>query len=213
MRQGAVSFKVEGLNFEGVIAWPEGNAGPLPGVVVCHPHPLYGGNMDNNVVLSISFALASRGLAALRFNFRGAGNSQGEHGHGELEQQEVLAAMDLLRGRPEVDSGRLGLAGYSFGSSVILNSPDLHDEAKAFALISPPLQALEATALKKSKGPALVIAGDQDKLAQSDRFAAVLDSFSHPPDCHVVPGADHYWSGQEDLLSERVVEFFVKALA
>ena len=139
MRQSAVSFKVKGLSFEGVIAQPDGDDGPLPGVVICHPHPLFGGNMDNNVVLSVSFALAERGFVCLRFNFRGVGNSEGEHSKGELEQQEVLAALELLKAWPGVDGKKLGLAGYSFGSSVILGSPDLHKKAKAFALISPPL--------------------------------------------------------------------------
>ena len=213
MRQSAVSFKVKGLCFEGVVAAPEGDTGSLPGVVICHPHPLYGGNMDNNVVLSVSFALASHGFVVLRFNFRGVGNSEGEHGQGESEQQEALGAIDLLKAWPGVDGGRVGLAGYSFGSSVILSNPGLHNKAKALALISPPLKALETTGLKKNKQPAFVIAGDQDTLVQSDQFESVLDSFSHPPDRHIVPGVDHYWLGHEDQLANHVVEFFVKALA
>ena len=212
MRQSAVSFKVKGLSFEGVIAQPDGDDGPFPGVVICHPHPLFGGNMDNNVVLSVSFALAQQGFVSLRFNFRGVGNSEGEHSKGELEQQEVLGALELLKAWPSVDGKRLGLAGYSFGSSVILGSPDLHKKAKAFALISPPLTALQGTELKKNKQPAFVIAGDRDKLAQSDQFATVLDSFTHPPACHIVSGSDHYWFGYEEQLAPQVVEFFVEAL-
>ena len=57
VRQSAVMFKAKGLNFEGVVATPEGVEGPFPGVVICHPHPLFGGNMDNNVVLSVAYAL------------------------------------------------------------------------------------------------------------------------------------------------------------
>ena len=77
MRQSAVSFITKGLTLEGIIALPDGE-GPFPGVVMCHPHPLMGGNMDNNVVVAVTFGLADAGIASLRFNFRGVGNSQGE---------------------------------------------------------------------------------------------------------------------------------------
>ena len=212
MRQSAVSFKVKGLEFEGVVAQPDGDAVALPGVVICHPHPLFGGNMDNNVVLSVSFALAEEGFVTLRFNFRGVGNSEGQHTKGELEQQEVVGALELLKAWPRVNGRRLGLAGYSFGSSVVLGNPPLHKKAKAFALISPPLRALEGTELKKSKQPILVVAGDQDKLVQSDQFSTVLDSFTSPPSCHITPGADHYWFGYEEQLAPRVAEFFSRTL-
>ena len=116
MRQSAVSFKIKGLTFEGVMAQPEREESGLPGVVICHPHPLYGGNMDNNVVLAVSYGVVEQGFATLRFNFRGVGNSEGEHTKGEQESQEVLAALELMKAWPSVDSKRVGLAGYSFGS-------------------------------------------------------------------------------------------------
>ena len=212
MRQSAVSFQVKDLTFEGVMAQPDGEPAELPGVVICHPHPLYGGNMDNNVVLSVSFALAEHGFAALRFNFREVGNSQGEHTKGESEYHEVLAALDLMKAWPTVDGRRIGLAGYSFGSSVILGSPELQKRAKAIALISPNLRALEATQLKSSKNPALVITGEEDKLVQSEQLGPTMDSFSIPPTCHIVTGADHYWFGYEDQLAPKVVEFFAENL-
>ncbi len=212
MRQSAVSFEVEGLNFEGAVAQPEDGGTGMPGVVICHPHPLHGGNMDNNVVLADSFALVDQGFATLRFNFRGVGNSEGQHTKGELEHQEVLGALEVLRAWPGVNSRRIGLAGYSFGTSVILGSLALHKKAKAFALISPPLRALESTGLMKKDHPVFVIAGDQDKVVQSDKFSPVLDSFAYPPDRHVVPGVDHYWFGDESLMALPVAEFFAKAL-
>ena len=83
MRQSAVSFKIKNklgdLDLEGVVAQPDAGLGPWPGVVMCHPHPLFGGNMDNNVVLAVTSALNDQGFATLRFNFRGVGNSEGEH--------------------------------------------------------------------------------------------------------------------------------------
>ena len=203
-----MTFKVDGLNFEGVFAQPEAHAGSMPGVVVCHPHPLYGGDMGSSVVLAVAFALADQGFATLRFNFRGVGGSEGRHGKGEVEQQEVLGALEMLKAWPGVDGRRLGLAGYSFGASVVLGSPALHRRARAFALISPSLRALESTKLGTRNLPTLIIAGDRDKLVQSDQFATALESFDYPPTCHIVGGADHFWPGYENQLAARVAEFF-----
>ena len=212
MRQSAISFKANGLNFEGVIAQPEGLSGPLPAVVFCHPHPQRGGNMDNNVVLTLAYALVDQGFATLRFNFRGVGNSQGQHTEGESEYQEALAAMDLMKAWPGVDGRRLGLAGYSFGSSVILGSASLQKKARALALVSPPLRALESTPLKNDSRPSMIITGDRDNLVQSEQLQSCLDSFVHPPACHIVAGADHFWQGYENQLSAPVEQFFLDNL-
>ena len=208
MRQSAVSFNVKDLSFEGVVAQPDEHNGSMPGVVICHPHPLYGGNMDNNVVLTLSFALAQEGFVTLRFNFRGVGNSQGQYTQGESEYQEVLGALDLMKEWPGVDGGKLGLAGYSFGASVILGSDSLQKKAKALALVSPSLRALETTPLKKHKRPTMVITGDRDNLVQPQQLQSCLDSFAHPPSCHIVAGADHFWGGHEDEISTPVEQFF-----
>ena len=212
MRQSAVMFKAKGLNFEGVVATPEGIGGPFPGVVICHPHPLFGGNMDNNVVLAVSFALVEQGFATLRFNFRGVGNSQGEHTKGELEHREVQGALDFLRAWREVDGGVIGLVGYSFGTSGILRSAAVQKKPKAFAFISPPLHALENSTLKKDKRPKLIISGDRDKLIQSEELQPALDSFSHQPALQIVEGADHFWKGKENQLVQRVARFFAESL-
>ncbi len=212
MRQSAVTFKADGLSFEGVVAQPEGEASGLPGVVVCHPHPLFGGNMDNNVVMSVCFALAEQGIVTLRFNFRGVGASEGEHTKGEQEYKEAKAALDLIKAWPGVNARRVGLAGYSFGASVVLGSEALQKSAKAVALISPPIRALESSPLRKRKQPVFLISGDRDKLVQSDEFEPVLSSFQNEPDCHIVEGADHYWVGYEDQLGPRINRFFAEHL-
>ena len=216
MRQSAVSFKSKGnsgdLNLEGVVAQPDGDSGPLPAIVMCHPHPLFGGNMDNNVVLAITFALTERGFATLRFNFRGVGNSEGEHAKGEEEGEDVLSALAMLKAWPGVDGKRIGLAGYSFGSSVVLGSASAQKKAKAMALISPPLRAVESTPLKNGKQPVFIISGDKDKLVQSDGLEPALESFKNRPECQIVEGADHYWAGFEGQLVPQVCRFFAKQL-
>ena len=212
MRQSAVIFETNSLNFEGVVSQPDDIAGPAPGVVICHPGPLNGGNMDNNVVVAVSVALVDEGFATLRFNFRGVGNSQGEHTKGELEHEEALGAMEFLGKWPGVDGNKLGLAGYSFGTSIILGNSDLQKRALVYVLISPSIARLEETSLRSIQRPKLVISGDQDRLIQSPQLQPVLDSFAQPFSCEFVPGADHYWLGIEEELSGRVSQFFSKHL-
>src|SRR5437764_1495885 len=104
-----------GVNLEALLQTPE--TSPARGIlVVCHPHPLHGGSMHNNVVHALCDAALQEGLAALRFNFRGVGGSTGDYADGEGEQDDVLA---VLRAAAEQPSRRaIGLAGYSFGASM-----------------------------------------------------------------------------------------------
>ena len=211
VRQSAVSFNTEGLTFEGVVAQPDEGSGPWPGVVICHPHPLHGGNMDNNVVLALALGLVEEGFVTLRFNFRGVGRSEGEHTKGEKESQEVLGALDLIKAWPDTN-GKTGLTGYSFGTSVILGHSELHSEADAIALVSPSFRAVEGTTLKKSKVPALIVTGDRDKLVDSTKLDAELASFSNPLEFKLFDGVDHFWYGQESRLVPEVARFYTERL-
>lgn len=211
MRQSAVSFEADGLTFEGVVAQPDEGTGPWPGVVICHPHPLHGGNMDNNVVLALALGLAQEGFVTLRFNFRGVGGSQGEHTKGERESEEVLAALELIKAWPDT-CDNTGLTGYSFGTSVILGHGELHDEANAIALVSPPMRAVEGSPLKESKVPTLIVTGDRDRLVDSTQLDAELASFSTAPEFKLFDGVDHFWYGQEARLVPEVGRFFTEKL-
>ena len=212
MRQSAISFQSKGLTLEGVLAMPDGEPGALPGVVICHPHPLRGGNMDNNVVIAVAFALAQDGVATLRFNFRGVGNSEGEHTEGRLEGHDAQSAVGVLKSWPGIAGNRVGVAGYSFGSRVVAENAGIHKKAKAIALISPPLQAVEETPLRKSKLPVFIISGDRDRLVQSEGLEAALDGFKQRPECHLVPNADHFWGGYESQMAPKVCGFFAANL-
>ena len=211
MRQSAVSFEADGLTFEGIVTQPDDGTGPWPGVVICHPHPLHGGNMDNNVVLALALGLVEEGFVTLRFNFRGVGGSEGEHTEGEKESQEVLAALELIKAWPDTND-KTGLAGYSFGTSVILGHSELYPEADAIALISPPFRAVEGTPLKESKVPALIVTGDRDRLVDSTQLDAELASFNNAPEFKLFDGVDHFWYGQEARLVPEVGRFFAERL-
>ncbi len=207
MRQSAVSFTAKGMQFEGIIALPDGE-GPFAGVVMCHPHPLHGGSMDNNVVAAVTFGLAAAGIASLRFNFRGVGNSEGVHAQGEQEHEETLVAMDFLGALPDVMDDRIGLGGYSFSTRVICAHRQLYKKPRAIALVAPSLEAITDSPLQKDGTPRLIVTGDRDRLANADGVDEQLARFNPPADYHVIPGADHFWVGQEGQMAECVVQFF-----
>ena len=211
MRQSAVSFQTAGLTFEGVVAQPDAQGGPWPGVVICHPHPLYGGSMDNNVVLALAFGLAEEGFVTLRFNFRGVGESEGEHTQGESEYEEVLGALDLIKAWPDTQ-GKTGLVGYSFGTGVILRHETLYSEADAVALVSPGIRYIGDSPLKSQRLPALIVAGDRDRQVDQELLTAELKTFQQEPESKVFEGVDHFWYGQEARLVPEVVRFFKEQL-
>lgn len=201
-----------GLTLEGVLYRP-GAQDQRPGVVVCHPHPQYGGSMDNNVVSALCDALAERHITTLRFNFRGVGRSEGRYGGGDEEQSDVLAALAFLASHPSIDAERIGLAGYSFGARVSIAVAEQDPRVKALAAVSSPARGLASTdVLASFARPKFFIVGDQDNIAASgelDQFVAVLPE---PKQLQKVLGADHFWRDYEGAVGPAVAEFFASAL-
>jgi hypothetical protein len=204
-----VTFPSDGLTLEGVLHRLAG-ASPYPAVAVCHPHPLYGGDMHNSVVVAICEGLAAEGMAALRFNFRGVGGSEGSFGGGVEERRDVQAALDYLEGEPAVDGGRIGLAGYSFGALVALSAVD--ERVRGVAAVSPPL-AMQDLSGRELRCPSLFVFGGEDAIAPADRLADVASALVGEHRAIVVPGADHFWWGQEEVLVKEVVAFFRELMA
>lgn len=212
LRQSAVSFQTAGLTFEGVIAQPAATGGPWPGIVICHPHPLHGGSMHNNVVMALALGLAQDGFVTLRFNFRGVGESQGQHTQGESEHQETLAALDLIKAWPDTQ-GPTGLTGYSFGAGLILRHETLQQAAQALALISPAQRHLTDTPLKtRPTPPTLIAIGDRDRLIDPQQLTAQLQTYTTPPKTRIFNNADHFWYGQEARLTPQISQFFTQTL-
>jgi alpha/beta superfamily hydrolase len=211
VKKTEVSFSSGGLFLEGILAIPEG-AGPFPAVIVCHPHPLYGGSMDNNVVNSLSETLTQASLASFKFNFRGVGGSQGEFGQGIGEREDVEAAISFVSTVKEVDSKRIGLAGYSAGAGFALPVGFNDDRIKALAAVSPPLPIFDFDFLKNCPKSKLLTSGSRDDLIPINQFLEFCQNLPEPKECESIEGANHFWWGYESILAAKVTAFFTKVL-
>jgi alpha/beta superfamily hydrolase len=211
MKKTIVSFPSGELVLEGILAIPEG-AGPFPAVIVCHPHPLYGGSMDNNVVSSLSETLTQASFVSLKFNFRGVAGSQGKFGQGIGEREDVEAAISFISTVKEVDSKRIGLAGYSAGAGFALPVGFSDARIRALAAVSPPLLMFDFDFLKSCPKPKLLISGSNDNFVITDQFLEFCQNLPEPKEYESIEGADHFWWGYEPRLAAKVIAFFTKVL-
>ena len=208
MKETRVKFSSMDLTLEGITTVPDGN-GPFPGVVVCHPHPLYGGEMDNNVVLPVCQALGQLSIVTLRFNFRGVGRSEGKFANGVGERDDVAAAISYLSSLETVEKERIGLCGYSFGGAVSLEVAPKDERVKALALISPDISTYAP--MKQYTKPKLVICGGADQFVSIIALQRLAEEMPPPNDFELVAGADHFWNGFENRAAARVATFFANA--
>lgn len=192
----------EGITLEGRLALP---AAPTAGLVACHPHPLYGGDMHNPVVVRISAVFGDLGCATLRFNFRGVGGSRGAHDGGPGEMRDVEAALAHLR--TMLEGQPLLLAGYSFGATISAQVA-VRPEARlgGLVLIAPPLALAGEEPFLGLAGlgaPVLVVAGSHDEYCPR---AALDDLARRLPEAQVavVDGANHFFFGKLFPLGETV---------
>jgi alpha/beta superfamily hydrolase len=211
MKMSRISFSSGRLVLEGILAIPEGT-GPFPAVILCHPHPLYGGSMDNNVVNSLSETLTQASLVSLKFNFRGVGGSQGVFDQGIGEKEDVEAAISFISTVREVDSRRIGLAGYSAGAGFAFPVGFNDNRIKALVAVSPPLSMFDFDFLKSCPKPKLLISGSRDDLISINQFIEFCQNLPEPKECEDVEGADHFWWGYESSLAAKVTAFFTEVL-
>lgn len=174
------------------------------GMVLCHPHPQYGGTMRSIVISALFAALPAAGVTCLRFNFRGVEGSEGSHDQGRGEQQDVRATVRDLRSRLAPTSPLL-LTGWSFGADVALSVSD--DPIDAWYAIAPPLRF--ATGLDTLAGdprPKLLALAEHDEFRSPTEVQEVAASWV-ATQIEVVRGASHFFVGRTDRLVELVVSF------
>jgi uncharacterized protein len=191
----------DGPTLEGGLSVAPGS--PL-GIIVCHPHPRYGGDMDSHVVVAVAAACQRLGLATLRFNFRGVGGSGGAWDDGRGEQADVRAAISYLR-QQLAPPGGVALAGYSFGAAMAALVASSGELLAGLALVAPPLAApsWRAPGRLGAIGPILVVAGDRDDYCPREGLAELERTL---PDARVVviPHADHFFGGASAPLADAI---------
>jgi hypothetical protein len=184
----------DGCELEAELVRP---AGARARVVLCHPHPRYGGTMRSIVVSTLFDALPRVGVTCLRFNFRGVENSGGEYGDGHGERLDALAAVDAIEG-----AGRqpLILAGWSFGGDVALTT--VHEAIAAWMAIAPPLHVFEDfSAVGADPRPKLLALAEHDEIRAPAEIVAQTAEWSST-EHEVVRGASHFFVGRTDRLVE-----------
>ena len=197
------------FRLEGELHIPDGNS-VLPSAVIAHPHPQFGGDMHNNVVEGVYAGLSDRGRAVLRFNLRGVGRSGGLSGNGEAEDLE--AAVDFLA-QAIGDSPRdVAVVGYSYGAVVANAAMGSGPSFRALVAIAPPLAFSNFSALESCGLPVYAICGDRDEFCDPAAVEALIDRCPSPRGLAIVPGADHFFGGDEAAVAAQV-ELFLGEVA
>lgn len=191
---------------EGSLALPDGT--PRAVAVLCHPHPLFEGTMHNKVVHTLARTFAAAGFAALRFNFRGVGDSAGEYDEGKGETDDALAAVAVMRDR--FGDLPLWIAGFSFGAYVALRA-STRTACAGLVMVAPPAAKFGAAGEAAPDCPWLVVQGDADEVAPPDDVVAWVNGIDPGPELALLPGVDHFFHGKLNLLRETVSEFITDA--
>jgi hypothetical protein len=200
MAEERVFFKSGGLKIEGLLESRHSDRG----VVITHPHPLYGGDMFSNVVEAIVQTYREKGHSTLRFNFRGVGQSEGEYDNGIGEQEDVRAALGYLS---DLGKMNIDLAGYSFGAWV--NALGLEGFAKAnrMIMVSPPVNFIDFSFLTYDQKIQLVIVGTEDDIAGFKMVEGMLQTWNPEANLRNIQGADHFYWGKTSELKSIIHEF------
>ncbi len=178
---------------------PQDSARPVT-AVICHPHPLHGGSMQNKVVHTLARAVGELGARSVRFNFRGVGRSGGEYDHGRGETEDLLAVIAWARAHRPQD--RLWLAGFSFGSYVALQASVRSDVAQ-LVLVAPPVNLYDFNRLALPSCPLLVIQGGADEVVPAALVVSWVEQLAPPPQLVYLEGVSHFFHGRlNDLRSE-----------
>jgi alpha/beta superfamily hydrolase len=176
-------------------------------VLICHPHPQYGGNMYNNVVSGVFNKLISNDISCLRFNFRGVGRSTGTYSNGVGELSDVHACIDFLTN--EIKCEKIFLCGYSYGAAIGCSAVGYSDKIVAYVSISFPWSFMgsKQKEMTQSSKPKLFIQGTEDTVAHFSNFQENYDYYLEPKQKLIINNADHFYWGHEEQVAEGILHF------
>lgn len=186
-----------------------------PIAIILHPHPQFGGTMNNQIVYQLYYAFAERGFSVMRFNFRGVGRSQGAFDHGSGELSDAAAALDWAQSiNPEARA--CWIAGVSFGSWIGMQLLMRRPEIEGFISIAPPANRFDYTFLAPCPSSGLFVHGDQDRVAPLKEVMPLIEKLKTQKgiliEHAVVQGANHFFEDRVDPLIEEVGIYLDKRL-
>ena len=185
-------------------------AAPGMAALVCHPHPVFGGTMHNKVVFQAAKALDSLGIAVLRFNFRGAGLSEGIHDKGRGEIHDVRAALEFLA--TQFPTVRLLVAGFSFGCWVGMRAGCEDARVEKLIAIGAPVNNSDFSYLGKCAKPKLFVHGSNDEHGDVEKVRQMVASLPGENELVVVDGVDHFFAGKIEELGKAIRDWLQPAM-
>ena len=187
------------------LLWTSRAPAPAMAGLVCHPHPLFGGTMHNKVAFQAAKSLHRAGFPVLRFNFRGAGLSEGEHDRGRGERDDVRSALDFLS--EEFPGVPVVLAGFSFGAWVGLRVGAEDARVAQLAGLGIPVNDSDFSYLRECAKPKLFVVGTEDRFAARDRVESLFEALPEPKRLVFVEGADHFFTGKLDQVDRALTDW------
>jgi alpha/beta superfamily hydrolase len=198
---------------EGRYQAPKQRGAPI--AIVLHPHPQFGGTMNNQIVYNLFYTFANRGFAALRFNFRGVGRSQGSFDHGAGELSDAAAALDWVQAvNPEARA--CWIAGVSFGSWIGMQLLMRRPEVEGFISIAAMANRYDFSFLAPCPSSGLFVHGSEDRVAPAREVIPVIEKVKTQKgviiEHQMVEGANHFFDGKVDELTQTVDTYLDKRL-
>lgn len=176
---------------EALLEDPGGQSGAV--AVVCHPHPLHGGTMQNKVVHTLARSFNRLGVPAFRFNFRGVGASEGGYDNGDGERHDAEAVLDYAVSR--YPGRAIWLAGFSFGARVALTVASIRP-VDLLVTVAPPVGRMDMSGIRQPACRWLILQGDRDELVDAELVLDWLNALEPGPELLMFEGADHFFHGR-----------------
>ena len=192
-----------------------GKQATAPIALMLHPHPQHGGTMNNKVVYALYQAFVRRGMAVLRFNFRGVGRSQGKFDRGEGELSDAASALDWLQGvNPNATGCWIG--GFSFGAWIGMQLLMRRPEITGFIAVAPPANLYDFGFLAPCPASGLVLQGNADDVVPHESVDKLVQKLSSQRDIGIdyrlIRGANHFFHDRLDALNDEIDDYLNKAL-
>jgi alpha/beta superfamily hydrolase len=206
MKEEKVFISSNEIQLEGLLSI-QGASPFRGGVILCHPHPQYGGDMQHPVITTAAEIAFREGFSTIRFNFRGVGESEGFYGEGIGEREDVKAVSDYLYLRLKNNHFPLILVGYSFGAWAGFPIAIEDERFEGMVGVAPPLEIYSFGFLKGCRKRKLFIAGNQDLFCPPSILEAWYQGLEAPKSLTIIPGADHFFLFHTQFLNQPLREF------